>query len=154
MARPDSPTVGSDCEVLVAGVLREPVAAVSSLAITAAGWVIARHRAIPGVALLLAGLASLAAHGTAHPTARVLDGIAAGVAAAAVVWSVVTDRPDRKSLGPGILIGLVAVAVWLLTRTGAPLCDAVGAWGHAAWHVLVAAAAVAALGESRADSDR
>jgi hypothetical protein len=143
--RPGSPTTGSDCEVLSTGFLREPVAALSSVLIVVAGWVIARHRIAPGAALLLTGAASVAAHATAHPMARALDGIVAATAVIVVVWSLVSDPPDRIRLGAGIGIGSIGVAVWLLTRTDAALCDAVGPWGHATWHLLVAAAAAIAL---------
>jgi len=101
-ARPEVASIGSDCEVLAAGLVREPVAAVSSLAIVAAGWFVARHRPAPGLAILLAGAASIAAHASAHPTARALDGILASVAGGAVVWSVLRERPSARRVGVGI----------------------------------------------------
>lgn len=140
--RPESPTAGSDCEVLATGWLREPLATVSSLAIVAAGWWAARHRPIAGTAVLLAGLASLAAHATAHPTARVLDGLVASMAVVVVVVSLVRTRPTALRLLGGAVVGGLAVAVWVLTRTDAALCSTVGPWGHAAWHLLVAGGVV------------
>ena len=143
--RPDLPTAGSDCEVLSTGVLREPVAAISSLAIGLAGWFVVRHRTLPGVALILAGTASFTAHASAHPTARALDGVLAAFAVVAVIWSIVSEPPGRRRLAAGLVVGTVAIVVWVLTRSDAVLCDTVGPWGHATWHLLVAIAASVVL---------
>lgn len=153
LVRPEAPTVGSDCEVLSTGLLREPIAAISSLAIVVAGWVVRHHRVVPGSALLLAGAASFAAHASAHPTARALDGILAAIALTVVAWSILSDRPDRRHLAMGVGLGAIGLGVWFLTRSHAPLCDAVGPWGHAMWHLVVAAATILTFIPSQATID-
>lgn len=150
--RPDAPSAGSDCEVLSTGWFREPVASLSSLAIVAAGWWAAIRRPIAGSAVLLAGITSLAAHSTAHPTARALDGIVATLAFVTVLVSLVRSRPAPVQLVAGVLVGCLAVVAWVLTRTDATLCEAVGPWGHAVWHVLVALGLILVVREPVPDS--
>jgi hypothetical protein len=151
--RPNEPTAGSDCELLSMGLLREPVTAISSVVIVVAGWVVARHRVAPGVTLLLAGAASVASHATAHPTARALDGVLAVAALAVIVGSILSDRPDRTRLGVAVVFGSIGIVIWVLTRTGAALCDVVGPWGHATWHLLVATAVVVTFVPVRRPTD-
>lgn len=65
-------------------------------------------------------------------------------------------RPEgsRRLLGWAAGLLVVAVAVYLLSRTGAPLCDPDGGWqGHGLWHVLTASA-FAVWGEAAFRSSR
>jgi hypothetical protein len=135
---------GSDCEAFHAGWLGQPVNALSSLAyVAAAVWVVRRGGpAGPAAALGLVGAGSVLYHGPMPPGAGLLhDGsIAALLAATAVVgW-----RRRRLPWPPAtaVLTLGAAVAVYVLTRTGAPLCRP-SSWvqGHGAWHVLTAVAA-------------
>jgi hypothetical protein len=139
---------GSDCEALQEGLLGQPVNAVSSLAYVAAGlWVLRRGGpAVPAVALGLVGVGSVLYHGPMPPGARLAhDGsiIALAGAAAVVAWRR-RRVPRPPLLGVAALGG--AVAVYLLTRTGAPLCRPSSLLqGHGAWHVLTAVAAASWL---------
>jgi hypothetical protein len=134
--RPDAPSPGSDCEVLSSGFLREPVTALAALAIVLAGWIAAAHRPVAGSTVMLAGWASIAAHATAHPGARALDGLTAALALIAIVWSIASDPPSRTRLIVGAGVFVAGLFVWVLTRSDGVLCDATGPWGHAGWHLL------------------
>ena len=138
----------SDCEALRVGWLAQPANTVSSLAyVVAAAAVLWRGGPrVPAVALGIVGLGSVLYHGPMSPGAETVhDGsILAMLAVGAVTWKRgALPRPPVAALAA---LG-AGVAVNLLTRTGAPLCrpDSL-VQGHAAWHVLTAAAAAAWLG--------
>jgi hypothetical protein len=139
---------GSDCETLQAGLLGQPVNAVSSLAYVAAGlWVLRRGGPVgPAVALGLVGVGSVLYHGPMPRGAGLAhDGSIAALAGVAAVVAWRRRRLPRPSpLGVAALGA--AVAVNLLTRTGAPLCQPSSVLqGHGAWHVLTAVAAASWL---------
>jgi hypothetical protein len=142
----------SDCEVLRAGVLGQPVNSLSSLAYVAAGAYVLRRGgpAAPALALGAVGAGSLLYHGPMPPGAEAVhDGsIVALLGAASVVGWRRRSFPRPPALA---LVALVAaIVVNILTRTGAPLCRPESlAQGHASWHVLTALAAAAWLGSWR-----
>lgn len=139
---------GSDCEALRDGLLGQPVNAVSSLAYVAAGLWVLRRGGPPGPALCLGlvGVGSVLYHGPMPRGAGLAhDGsiVALAGAVAVVAWR-------RRRLPRPPVLGVVAlgaaVAVNLLSRTGAPLCRPSSLLqGHAAWHVLTAVAAASWL---------
>jgi hypothetical protein len=135
----------SDCEALHGGWLGQPVNCLSSLAYVGAGVYVLR-RGGPGatplaLALGLVGVGSVLYHGPMPAGAEAVhDGSLVALAAtiAVTAWR-------RRSLLRPPAVALVtfgaAVAVNLLTRTGAPLCRPHSlVQGHAAWHVLTAVA--------------
>lgn len=136
---------GSDCEALRDGWLAQPANTVSSLAYVVAGAYVLRRGGpwTPALALALAsvGVGSVLYHGPMPPGAELVhDGaIAALVATVPLVWwrHGLRRRPPTLTL----VAGAAAIAVNLLSRTGAPLCrpDSL-LQGHAAWHVLTALA--------------
>jgi hypothetical protein len=141
----------SDCEALRDAWLGQPANALSSLAYVAAGlyvWRVA-GRAPLALALLAVGVGSLLYHGPMPAGAGVAhDGsiaVLAGTTAFAL-WRRWLPRAPAITLAAGA----AAVAVNVLTRTGAPLCrpDSL-LQGHAAWHLLTALALAAWLGRSR-----
>ena len=140
---------GADCEALRDGWLGQPVNAVSSLAYVLAGAYVLRRGGpvAPAVALAAVGVGSGLYHGPMPAGAEAVhDGsiVALGVAFA---MAAARGRPRRPSKTTWLLAG-TAIAANVLTRTGAPLCrpDSL-LQGHAAWHVLTAAAVAAWLTE-------
>jgi hypothetical protein len=139
---------GSDCEALRDGWLGQPMNALSSLAYVLAGVYLLREggRVVPAAALAAVGVGSVLYHGPMPPGAELAhDGSLVALSA------VVVSRAWRRQLGRPPIIAVVAaaaaVAINLLTRTGAPLCQPDSALqGHAAWHVLTAFALAAWLG--------
>jgi hypothetical protein len=133
---------GSDCEALRDGWLGQPINAVSSVAYVLAGAYLLRERGrvVPAVALAAVGVGSVLYHGPMTPgAAMVHNGSLVGLAA------VVVGRAWRRRLGRPPIVAVVAAAaavtIYLLTRTGAPLCQPDSALqGHAAWHALTAVA--------------
>ena len=147
---------GSDCEALHDGWLGQPVNALSSLAYVAAG-VYVLHRSRPpalglAVALSAVGIGSFLYHGPMPRGAELVhDGSIVALAGAAVL----TWRRDhfRRPPTSAPVVGVAAIAANLLTRTGAPLCRPASLLqGHAAWHVLTAAA-IALWFTARPDPD-
>ncbi|MGH8984235.1 MAG: hypothetical protein ACRDY6_10230 [Acidimicrobiia bacterium] len=162
-----------DCERLGDGFLAQPVNALSSLAYVAVGAELMgrawhqRSRGWSSVALaafgaLVAaeGVGSVGFHGPGDSVSHSLHDAALGatlafVAATEVVALVRRPRRRRTRRQFAIAAALLATAtvVNLLSRTGDPLCrpDSL-LQGHAAWHVLTAAAlrewAVAAFTDS------
>ncbi|HEY8547728.1 MAG TPA: hypothetical protein VIL36_21845 [Acidimicrobiales bacterium] len=133
----------SDCEALRGGWLGQPVNALSSLAYVAAGVEVWRRGGPAPVAGALAavGVGSALYHGPMPPGAEALhDGSIVALGAALAVAGL-RGRLDRPATFTPWLLGGVAVTLNLLTRTGAPLCRPHSLLqGHAAWHVLTAAA--------------
>jgi hypothetical protein len=134
---------GSDCETVRDALLGQPVNSLSSLAYVAAGAVVLWRGGppVPALALAAAGVGSFLYHGPMPAGAEALhDGTIVALAAvtAATAWR-------RRSLPrpPALAVAALAAAVTLnlLGRTGAPLCQPDSlVQGHAAWHVLTAAA--------------
>jgi hypothetical protein len=135
----------SDCEALHGGWLGQPVNCLSSLAYVGAGAYLLR-RGGPGArpvaaALGAVGLGSVLYHGPMSPGAEAVhDGSLVALAATIVVTAGLRRSVPRPPAVAVVTFG-AAVAVNVLTRTGAPLCrpDSI-AQGHAAWHVLTAVA--------------
>lgn len=138
----------SDCEAFRAGLLGQPANAVSSLAYVVAGlWVLRRGGpAGPAVALALVGVGSVLYHGPMSPGAGLAhDGSIAALAGAAAVVAWRRRQVPRPPVLAVAALG-AAVAVNLLTRTGAPLClPSSLLQGHGTWHVLTAVAAASWL---------
>jgi hypothetical protein len=135
---------GSDCETVRDALLGQPVNAVSSLAYVAGAAVVLWRGGppVPALALAAVGVGSFLYHGPMPAGAEAVhDGTIVALAAvtAAAAWR---RRPLRRP--PALAVATLAAAVTLnlLSRTGAPLCQPDSlAQGHAAWHVLTAAAA-------------
>ena len=135
----------SDCEALHGGWLGQPVNCLSSVAYVGAGAYVLR-RAGPGatpvaVALGAVGLGSVLYHGPMSAGAETIhDGSIVALAATIVVTAVKRRWLPRPPAVALVAFG-AAVAVNVLTRTGAPLCRPHSlVQGHAAWHILAAVA--------------
>jgi hypothetical protein len=139
---------GSDCEALRDGWLGQPINAVSSMAYVLAGAYLLRERGrvVPAVALAAVGVGSALYHGPMPPGADLVhNGSLVGLSAVVVgkAWRRRLRRPPTIA----VAAAATAVAINLLTRTGAPLCRPDSALqGHAAWHALTAVALAAWLG--------
>lgn len=144
-----------DCERVRKGFLAQPVNAVSSLAyVVVGGELVARAgRSRPGLAafgalVAVEGAGSVGFHGPGDRASHrihdlALGGTVAFVAAAEVVALVRPPRRRRRQRQFATTAALLtaAAAINRLSRTGAPLCRPDGLLqGHAAWHVLTAAA--------------
>ena len=132
----------SDCEALRDGWLGQPVNTLSSVAYIVAGaYVLWRGGPrVPALALAAVGVGSVLYHGPMTPGAGLAhDGsIAVFAATIPLAW-----RRRSVSWPPvtAVIAGGAAIAVNLLTRTGAPLCRPESLLqGHAAWHALTALA--------------
>jgi hypothetical protein len=141
---------GSDCEA-ADGWFGQPVNGLTSLAyIAAAVYVLRRDGPLVSTAALAAvGVGSVLYHGPMLAGAGLIhDGSIAALVLACLVGVV------RGTIGRPPPVAMVtmaaAVAVNVLTRTGAPLCrpDSL-LQGHGAWHVLTAVALAAWLGSPR-----
>jgi hypothetical protein len=149
-----------DCERLHDGLIAQPVNTASALALVAVGaWLIGRHRTWFGVAVAAAGVSSVDYHGPGSPTARLLHDGALYVVVGFVAWREVAGRvgrsrraragmpwagwtPRRRTAYRAALAAAAAGgACWWLGRTASPWCDPDSLLqGHAAWHLLAAAA--------------
>lgn len=143
----------SDCEALRDGWLGQPVNAVTSVAyVTACLHVLRRGGPSgPGAALGVVGVGSVLYHGPMPAgTELAHDGSIAVllVAVAVAMWR--RGLPPRPPAA-AVAALVVAIAVNLLTRTGAPLCRPSSVLqGHGAWHVLTAVGAALWLAGWRA----
>jgi hypothetical protein len=134
----------SDCEALRGGWLGQPVNALSSLAYVVAGGYVLRRGGrgalVPAIALGAVGAGSVLYHGPMPAGAELAhDGSLIALAVAAPLsW---LRRAPRRPPTAALVAGAAAIAINLLTRTGAPLCyqDSL-LQGHAAWHILTATA--------------
>jgi hypothetical protein len=131
-----------DCELIRHGLLAQPVNTVSALAfVLAAWWLWRRDRRGIAAVLAAAGLGSMWFHAQPSGAASWAHdvGLYALLAVAAIeVWRVLAKR--RRPILAAAVFG-VGLAVWAVSRTGGPLCDPDSLLqGHAAWHVLAAAA--------------
>jgi hypothetical protein len=152
---------GSDCEQALAGLLAQPVNALSSLAFIPVGvlTVVAAmratgrlrlHLAVFAGALIAVGLGSFAYHGPQPAWAGPAhDGsIVLALGCAILLAATAGGRPTRIwRTGPGRLsaaLVVVALAAYAAGRTGSPLCDP-DSWiqPHAVWHALAASSALA-----------
>jgi hypothetical protein len=149
-----------DCERLGDGLVAQPVNTASALAYLAVGaWLAGRGRTGFGLAVAAAGVGSVDYHGLGSPAARLVhDGSLYAVvgfvavhelarragqlrrARAGVPWVGWTPRRRRAYRAALAAAGAGAVC-WWLGRTGSPFCDPDSLLqGHAAWHLLSAAA--------------
>jgi hypothetical protein len=148
-----------DCERLHDGLIAQPVNTASALAYVAVGaWLAGRGlRADPGrgpllvfgLAVGLAGIGSVDYHGTGSPAARLLhDGGLYAVAGFVAVAEVARRArrtawtpPRRTAYRAALAATAAGAACWWLGRTASPWCDPGSLLqGHAAWHLLGAAA--------------
>jgi hypothetical protein len=160
-----------DCERLGDGLIAQPVNTASALAFVAVGaWLAGRGvRAGPGrgplvafgLAVTAAGVGSVDYHGPGSPAARLLHDGSLYLVVGLVAWLEVTRWVGRGRLTPrgrvayrtALALAAAGAAGWWLGRTASPWCDPDSLLqGHAAWHLLGAAAlacwAVAALDPS------
>ncbi|HEV8425593.1 MAG TPA: hypothetical protein VGS14_10450 [Actinomycetes bacterium] len=148
-----------DCERLHDGLLAQPVNTASALAYVAVGaWLVgrgmrpgpARGRTVGfGLAVAVAGIGSVDYHGPGSPAARWLHDGALYAVVSLVAVNELARRGRRAAWIPrrraAYLAALAAAAAgsacWWLGRTGGPLCHPDSLLqGHAAWHLLTAAA--------------
>ena len=142
----------SDCERIRPGLIGQPSNALSSVAFVLAAVPIAR-RARDGRSLAWAGVAASAALEGVGSVAYHGPGgrLAKGVHDAGLVALMVTLATARLSERPlavrprAAVLTVAAVALHTLSRTGGPLCSCNSRLqGHAVFHVVAAAALVAA----------
>jgi hypothetical protein len=152
---------GSDCEQAVAGLLTQPVNALSSLAFIPAGvlTVVAAlrvtgrlrlHLSVYAGTLIGVGVGSFAYHGPqptwAGPTH---DGSILLAVVCAILLAATSGRPHNRvwrTRAGRLSAALVAAALaaYAAGRTGSPLCDPDSRIQlHAVWHVLIAGSALA-----------
>ena len=169
-----------DCERLHDGLIAQPVNTASALAYVAAGaWLVGRglragaggrpgpdRRSVAfGLAVAAAGVGSVDYHGPGSPAARLLHDGGLYLVAGFVAWREVARRvgPWRRRSGPrlaparraayraALAAAAAGAACWWAGRTASPWCDPDSLFqGHAAWHLLTAAA-LAAWGEAVLD---
>jgi hypothetical protein len=151
-----------DCERLHDGLIAQPVNTASALAYVAVGaWLVGRGlRGGPGrrpllvfgLAAGLAGVGSVDYHGTGSPAARLLHDGGLYAVVGLVAWHEVARRVrrapparERRAVYRAALAAAAAGATcWWLGRTASPWCDPDSLLqGHAAWHLLGAAALAA-----------
>ena len=142
-----------DCERLHDGLIAQPVNSASALAYVALGaWLVGRRQVGFGVAVAAAGVGSVDYHGPGSPAARLLHDAGLYVVVGLVAWREVTRRVRRVRLTPrgraayrlAVAAGLAGAVCWWAGRTQSPWCDPDSLLqGHAAWHLLGAAALAA-----------
>jgi hypothetical protein len=148
-----------DCERLHDGLIAQPVNTASALAYVAVGaWLAGRGlRAGPGrgplvafgLAVTAAGVGSVDYHGPGSPAARLLHDGSLYLVVGLVAWWEVARWVGRGRLTPrgrvayraALALAAAGAAGWWLGRTASPWCDPDRLLqGHAAWHLLGAAA--------------
>jgi hypothetical protein len=148
-----------DCERLHDGLVAQPVNTASALAYVAVGaWLVGRGlRAGPdrgrtvafGLVVAAAGAGSVDYHGPGSPAARILHDAGLYAVVGFVAWHDLARWVGRGRLPPdrrrAYRIALAAAAAgaacWWAGRTPSPWCDPDSLLqGHAAWHLLGAAA--------------
>jgi hypothetical protein len=150
-----------DCERLHDGLIAQPVNTASALALVAVGaWLAGqglRTGAVPvrpatvgfGLVVAAAGVGSVDYHGPGSPAARLLHDGTLYAVAGFVAWREVARRVGRARLAPrgqaayraALAAAAAGAACWWLGRTESPVCDPDSLLqGHAAWHLLAAAA--------------
>lgn len=147
VTRPDAPPPGHDCEPIAAGVLRQPDNAATSTVLIVVGLVLSgsaqSSRRLIGLGVFLAGTSSTVAHVTLHSVALAADGVAvvAALLLAALAVSRSSIRPWPATAAA--FLGVGAITLWALSRSGRPLCvPEAFVNGHAVWHLLVALVAL------------
>lgn len=140
-----------DCERVRPGPIGQPANTLSSLAFVAAGvrmWRVSGRRSPwrpAALATVAAGLGSAAYHGPGGRFGKAVHDLGLVATGALASWA-----SSRRGVGPApvCLLALAAV-VHATSRTGGPLCRP-DSWaqGHAAWHLLAAAALAQAAGGS------
>jgi hypothetical protein len=138
----------SDCERIRPGLIGQPANTLSSLSFVAAAaplWKRGGAWRWVAIALAFEGVGSVAYHGPGGRLAKFVHDIgiiglmAAFAAVAREQPSVMRPRPRPLALGAA------AALLHTLSRTGGPLCSCNSrVQGHAVFHVLAAAAVVAA----------
>ncbi len=142
----------SDCERIRPGLIGQPANTVSSLAFVLAAMPIARRArrdrsgawAAVAAAVAVEGVGSVAYHGPGGRMAKALhDG---GLVAIVATLANAQRRTPARQLRPeAALLAAAAATLHALSRTGGPLCSCNSRLqGHAVFHVLAAAALVAA----------
>jgi hypothetical protein len=150
-----------DCERLHDGLIAQPVNTASALALVAVGaWLAGRGlRAGPGLArpatvgfgliVAAAGVGSVDYHGPGSPAARLLHDGSLYLVIGLVAWWEGARWVGRGRLTPrgrvayraALALAAAGAAGWWLGRTASPWCDPDSLLqGHAAWHLLGAAA--------------
>jgi hypothetical protein len=153
-----------DCERLHDGLIAQPVNTASALAYVAVGaWLVGRRQPegsgepqggapvgrLFGLVVVAAGVGSVDYHGPGSPAARLLHDAGLYAVIGFVAWQEAARRVRRARLAPrrrpGYLAALAAAgagaACWWAGRTASPWCDPDSLLqGHAAWHLLGAAA--------------
>lgn len=152
MSRATPHVAASDCERIRPGLVGQPANTLSSLAFVAAAVPIARRaRAARSAAwtavaasAAVEGLGSVAYHGPGGRSAKALHD--AGLVALVTTMGIARLTEQPRQLRPGAAaLGAAAFALHSLSRTGGPLCSCNSRLqGHAVFHVLAAAALVAA----------
>jgi hypothetical protein len=142
----------SDCERIRPGLIGQPSNTLSSLAFVLAAVPIAR-RAREGNSLAWAGVAasaalegvgSMAYHGPGGRLAKAVHDAGLVALTATVATARLSERPLQVRPRAAAL-AVAAVTLHTLSRTGGPLCSCDSRLqGHAVFHVLAAAALVAA----------
>jgi hypothetical protein len=133
-----------DCERLHDGLIAQPVNTASALAFVAVGaWLVSRRHVGFGLAVAAAGVGSVDFHGPGSPAARMLHDGSLYLVVGLVAWREVVRRGPRRQVAYRAALALAAAgaAGWWLGRTASPWCDPDSLLqGHAAWHLLGAAA--------------
>ena len=150
-----------DCERLGDGLIAQPVNTASALAYVAVGAWLAGRGLRPsaggaragtvgfGLAVAAAGVGSVDYHGPGSPAARLLHDGGLYLVVGLVAWREVTRWAGRGRLTPrgrvawraALALAAAGAAGWWLGRTASPWCDPDSPLqGHAAWHLLGAAA--------------
>ncbi|MBA2608012.1 MAG: hypothetical protein H0U92_03650 [Actinobacteria bacterium] len=143
----------SDCERVRPGLIGQPANAASSLAFVVAAvpiWRLARSPRsgawkLVAAALAFEGIGSVAYHGPGGRISKAIHDIGI-VGLAAAFAAVLRDEPRSAKPSPiAATLGAGAAALHAFSRTGGPLCSCNSAvQGHAIFHLLAAAATVAA----------
>lgn len=139
-----------DCERLHDGLIAQPVNTASALAFVAVGaWLAGRRQLGFGLVVAAAGVGSVDYHGPGSPAARLLHDGSLYAVVGFVAWREVARRVGRDHLAPrrraayraALAAAAAGAACWWLGRTASPVCDPDSLLqGHAAWHLLAAAA--------------
>lgn len=143
----------SDCETVRPGCIGQPANTLSSLAFIVAAAPITRAaqrrrrpawRAVAAAAAL-EGLGSVAYHGPGGRAAKTLHDAGLVALVAAVATALAAEGRPVTPLPRATVLAVAALTLHTLSRTGGPLCSCHSALqGHALFHVLAAAALVAA----------
>lgn len=152
MSRATEHVAASDCEHIRPGLIGQPANTVSSLAFVIAAVPIARRARAAGsgawaavaASAAVEGIGSVAYHGPGGRVAKAVHD--AGLVALVVTIAVARlgERPVQVRPKAAALAAM-AFTLHALSRTGGPLCSCDSRLqGHAAFHLLAAAALVAA----------